>query len=51
MMEQREENEMIDLTDIEEMIDLTDIMEMQSELDAWLKDIQNGLEIPSVEGD
>lgn len=40
MMEQREENEMIDLTDIEEM---------NAELDAWIEDFQNGLEIPSVE--
>lgn len=40
MMEQREENEMIDLTDIEEM---------QTELGAWIEDFQNGLEIPSVE--
>lgn len=37
MMEQREENEMIDLTDIEEM---------QAELGAWIEEIQKGIEIP-----
>ena len=36
MMEQREENEMIDLTDIKKM---------QAELGAWIEDFQNGLEI------
>ena len=36
MMEQREENEMIDLTDIKKM---------QAELDAWIEKFQNGLEI------
>lgn len=37
MMEQREENEMIDLTDIKKM---------QAELGARLEEIQKGLEIP-----
>lgn len=41
-MEQREENEMIDLTDIEKM---------QAELGAWIEDFQKGLEIPSVGDD
>lgn len=36
MMEQREENEMIDLTDIEEM---------NAELDAWIEEFQKGLEL------
>lgn len=37
MMEQREENE---------MIDLTDITEMEAELEAWLEETQKELEIP-----
>lgn len=40
MMEQREENEMIDLTDIEEM---------NAELDAWIEEIQKGLEIEEIQ--
>lgn len=37
MMEQREENGMIDLTDIEEM---------QAELGAWIEEFQKEIEIP-----
>lgn len=36
MKKQREENEMIDLTDIEEM---------NAELDAWIEEFQKGLEL------
>lgn len=35
-MKQREENEMIDLTDIEEM---------SAEVDAWIEEFQKGLEM------
>lgn len=48
MMEQREENEMIDLTDIKKMQAELDarLEELQKELDARLEEIQKGLEIP-----
>lgn len=48
MMEQREENEMIDLTDITEMESELEawLEETQKELDAWLEETQKGMEIP-----
>ena len=48
MMKQREENKMIDLTDIKKMQAELDarLEEIQKELDARLEEIQKGLEIP-----